>query len=476
MLRGSPWELARGDIAHNVRELAANAAPPNLDPRCGQKVERSLDVGYSFEMIIRAVKLLRDVAWGTRAVEQGHGSCAVIHRFHPSLSVAQLCCRSMLHQSRALFTPCPDHLAAARVQAKLDKLRSKRIRMDGRKAYLRVFMDQVLETIPVGSKPSQSLVRGVLQHHGAMHRSLAPSVRAGYEARAEQMAAVARDNLASDIEHVEDQLRLSSDRCKQAARERGSSNQVGCHRFSDDDMQALLVCSNASVYDAVTVKSKWDKLISPPPAVPASVLAVLAAHAPVRAPAVRKLELPWQKRLCVHRASVFGTVFGRAVELDGQDFYAFIFACQRPQEAWFLRMYRHVEQVPLGCTNVLWHSQKFVAHTNVWVPHDQLPYKDGNGFVAIEGLAFQDDGSLAGNSLPQPLSDWEDGWPLPTPSAGTSSRRLSTSKLEELKKAHPWFDVCMNIRGRGHCVATGSMALRRRSEMVMCLPERGARR
>ena len=66
------------------------------------KIKTCLQVGYNTDMLADAVKLLGQVPWSTTGVEQGHGSLAVMHRFHPDYTLTHLCSRAMIHQVRSL--------------------------------------------------------------------------------------------------------------------------------------------------------------------------------------------------------------------------------------------------------------------------------------------------------------------------------------------------------------------------------------
>ena len=98
-----PWALDRGDdIKGNLRKLLEGTATWIQGAPEGSEVARSW---MECEQCGVGGSLLPDVEWSTIAVEQGHGSCAVLHRFHPDMEQHILANRSMLRQPIRLRRP-----------------------------------------------------------------------------------------------------------------------------------------------------------------------------------------------------------------------------------------------------------------------------------------------------------------------------------------------------------------------------------
>ena len=64
--------------------------------------------GYNRGLLRDAVALIAEAPWSTTGVEQGHGSMAVLHRFHPDYSSTTICARALAHQLRTLFATPPE--------------------------------------------------------------------------------------------------------------------------------------------------------------------------------------------------------------------------------------------------------------------------------------------------------------------------------------------------------------------------------
>ena len=99
---GYPWCLAREDIEANLEHLSHQALVTE-DSGCTKKVQLLLEKVFNKARLARALKLLLETEWSTRPVEQGHGSCAVLHKFIPDMEEDMLVTRSQLHQCRSLF-------------------------------------------------------------------------------------------------------------------------------------------------------------------------------------------------------------------------------------------------------------------------------------------------------------------------------------------------------------------------------------
>ena len=445
-LKGYPWALARGDIEQNLRDLDAHPdpkGPRGLDAGCGQKAKRLLTMKYPFQLLVKGARMLLDVIWGTRSVEQGHGSCAVIHRVHKLLTPVQLAVRSLLHQARAFFSRCPEEQSLARLRTKLDRLKAKKAQYNGRQVYMKELMDEVSGSLPVGAKLPASLRQAVVQYHGAMHRVLPASAQARYDEIADETSRRMQDTARGDIEHLEDEMALFVSRFEQEKREKAKTNIITGHRFSDTDVQALLELWESPLYDRETVNAKILQHVSPPEAPAKHVVDFFKSCEVVEPRVVSKMEASWQKRLCAHRQHLTCTVFGLAEDSfrEGQEHFAFLYGVQTPQEAWFMRVSRTIDAIGLQADR--WHLHRFVCEHGTYLPHDKLPLRDGDALIVIEGLAFQADGTLAGGALPQKLHEWELGWPLPETTQGTHGTSVSKPKLQELKDKHPWLEACL---------------------------------
>ena len=99
-----PLSLFMEDVPFNVRALHLRANVDNLD-YFSRNVRRCLDFGRpSPEAIVETLQFIRGEAPGsTDQVEQGHGSGAVLAKFHERFSENRLRACSVNHQARAVL-------------------------------------------------------------------------------------------------------------------------------------------------------------------------------------------------------------------------------------------------------------------------------------------------------------------------------------------------------------------------------------
>ena len=124
-VRRYPFSLAIGDIDGNLDRLLAST--DEADSGCTEKVRSLLRCGYNRQALIRGIQMLRYVEFSTRAVEQGHGTTATLHRYHPDYSVMTMIVRAMIHQCRAMFMPSRDDSQLARLEARRNRVQSRSV-------------------------------------------------------------------------------------------------------------------------------------------------------------------------------------------------------------------------------------------------------------------------------------------------------------------------------------------------------------
>ena len=89
-----PWSLVRGDVAENLEMLGSDPNPPD-DP-VSLKLWELYRSGFNQVQLQRAIELIGDIGWSTMAVEQQHGTMALIHRHHPDYSKSTLMARTLV--------------------------------------------------------------------------------------------------------------------------------------------------------------------------------------------------------------------------------------------------------------------------------------------------------------------------------------------------------------------------------------------
>ena len=115
-----PWRLVRGDIAHNLQELASCDCPEEpVSKNLWLLMQRS----FPRSQLIQTVKMLGEVGWTSLPAEQQHSSLASLHKWHPEYETETLVSRALLLQaSKLLPSMSKEEKAAARLSAKLQHI------------------------------------------------------------------------------------------------------------------------------------------------------------------------------------------------------------------------------------------------------------------------------------------------------------------------------------------------------------------
>jgi hypothetical protein len=432
--RQFPWRLARGDIRSNLEELS-RSNPEGLDRGCGLKIKRLIERGFPMKMLVLAVSLFLDLVWGTRATENGHGSCAVIHRAHPFLSAFQLSVQSMLHQCRALFANPKALLPLVSLERQVERHNEKRVRLDARKCYLQDLYAEVRSQLPPAARMTSALRQHVFRNHSAMFAALPPSSQARYVSVADERAKEQENKHAEEAQHILAKLTIARDRAGCEERLRDKTNAVADHRIQPVEMEELLQLFNSKRCNREQVHTYLDNAVSPPAAAPRHVMDLFTGFVGGGRCSCAKMSVDWQKRLCEHRNPLRGTAFGRSLD-EGETFYIFLFALQTPQEAWFIRAVRHTAAVRyIGREGPAWHRHRLVVDWAI-LSHDQLPFGDDDDLLVLSNLSFNAEGVACGGALEEALLQWKEQWPLPS-RANASSVRAAKGALAPLLENIP---------------------------------------
>jgi hypothetical protein len=118
--KGLPWSLAVGNIENNIRNLGLEDA--TRDPDCSLKIYKRRLLGYNVNQLAFALRLIANLSWTTVLVEQGHGSCGILHIYHPWMSAQMLALRALFHQMRSMFSIPRDAAVWTRMRQQLDRL------------------------------------------------------------------------------------------------------------------------------------------------------------------------------------------------------------------------------------------------------------------------------------------------------------------------------------------------------------------
>ncbi|CAK0850441.1 unnamed protein product [Prorocentrum cordatum] len=95
-----PWRLVRGDVAENLRELAAGSPP---EEPVSNQLWQLMHRGHNLDQLVATVDLLGEAGWTSLPAEQQHASLAMLHKWHPEYGPDTLISRALLLQMTRLL-------------------------------------------------------------------------------------------------------------------------------------------------------------------------------------------------------------------------------------------------------------------------------------------------------------------------------------------------------------------------------------
>ncbi len=107
-----------GDLDANLDELMREDEEP-AEPTSA-KIYRLLHLGWNRSELKAALRLCREVPWGTNVVEEIHASGACVRKLHPEIAYEPLRIRAHVHAlRRVLPTPSAEEKKEHRLQCRL---------------------------------------------------------------------------------------------------------------------------------------------------------------------------------------------------------------------------------------------------------------------------------------------------------------------------------------------------------------------
>jgi len=242
ILEAYPWCLCHGDIRKNLETLRALPKPP-LD-EVSRRIWHLLEEGEpDWQELIRAVTLLSFIPWSTLAVEQGHGSLSLIHRYHPIYGDLLLALRSFLHALRAVFREPPKDKKLARLvkaRARFDhKDPSKK---NGASLNTQKITNAAMRTAEGAAPEEKNQARKRSFSDAAVcWKEMTPLERALGNAKARKESMEDAKALAADIEAADAAIALHERKVKEEALLAESNYRLtmGCFRATDDETRDL---------------------------------------------------------------------------------------------------------------------------------------------------------------------------------------------------------------------------------------------
>ena len=328
-----PWSLALGDSTKQLERLA-DASLDTLQDSFSRRLRGLLDRGYDQAMLLKAISLLQQASWSTMGVEQQHGSCAAMHKKHPTFGPETLLQRSFLHTYRHVLQPPRDSARVRRAQAAQTLPQQAGTHITARNVFVQELFS---ETMTVRRQAGlehldQSTCRSLMTRANKMYTTLSPAEQEKYAQRARAAAAQKVQSLEEEAEVARQFLHLNAAREQQEKDSQGVRNILSDSTTKDQIWELMAVHLSDSRSTVAEAKEAVQRdLKSPEPLTAGQQEQLLGFEEAMGRP-----ELParpaWLKTLCLHRDALQGSVFLVHLDEDEQKVWLFLYAKQNPRE------------------------------------------------------------------------------------------------------------------------------------------------
>ena len=449
---GYPWRLCRGDIKHNLEELRRNALPANADSTT-KKIKAMLELSWPVDELIGAVKLFSEVGWTSKAVEDMHGSIAVVHRLHKDLDGSTLALRAFVHACRALFRPDVEENVMRRLIARCDGLDENRGRcVSGQN----MFFADMISKLKVSMQQKGYKVgvqQALMKKCNSKWASVPPSRKQHYHDIAVIETEVRLRALEGDRAHARAHLDLQKARTELTRSQEGARNILSSCRFSDLDFKLMEQDMASPFLTSHVVDQMVASSLQPPASFEPcdhEILESFVERSPVRDhPA-------WLKLVCHNRLHFNDCILLSTKVGEEKKGYLFVFATQSPMMVSFMPLFRMRPVLPLmgGGENQL--DMRRPTFCNEFRYDGQLLYIDevgdmpfeegGHDIEVVSRVEFFGYQCLVSDDMPVSFAEFSKHFEPP------SQCRQQERKFQvpaDVLEAHPWLkDVLAGNGGR----------------------------
>lgn len=384
--RSLPFSLALGDVKDNLAKLKASDEP--IRDSCAHKIRELLRVGFDSQAIEDGVMLLREINWTTVPVEQAHGSCAVLHRMHPTYTAETLVFRALVHNCRDLFAIDPEERRLAKKHAQLEALKRKQPeKVSGKHAFLAASLKAAKGLLPPGSKMQKTQTNQVVKQHSAAFDALPQASRAAWRLTARAEGARRKAALQATIQDFEENMSLQQKRRVWASDAKGLMNRHSMARFADDDLKALMaILATESYSTKVSVDAKKGLALAPPEVPPSDVVHAFARVPIYAAPKPARAVPEWVRTVCLQRVHFRGAVLLGSCEPGSLAYYV-LYATQTPYQVTLIPVTYDPPILPaLGDLSF----EDYVAGWEDWCEH-RFVFQQRGAFVTDEQVVLLPD-------------------------------------------------------------------------------------
>ena len=461
---GLPWSLCRGDVIQNLHSLAQQELDDTHNSATRQ-IQALVKLGINQADLQDAIRLLGQVGWTTKGVEEQHASLAHLHRAHPDIDATHLSLRAYIHACRVFWRPDRSHARLDRLQKLLQKTRERRGRhISGENIFFKELHGRVRSRM-TGHGARAGVQQHILKQSRIRWGQLGARQKQRYRLMAREATQTKLAENKMEEEALRTQIQMAATDLEEEKKRKQGLNALSACRFSAHSKQVLIEHHGSSSLTRDALQHFTDRLGQPPAALSQDEVHGLEAHQPDHHPP----ELPdWGRVLCHHRDLFKDCVIRHR---HGWTDKAWLFLCglQKPYVGHWLPVRPMLTSVLLGercgvvknteavavddATHIWRHHWSYGSGVHYLVEWSELPGSDEvSSLEVIPHAHFLGRQQVVSDSEPVPWMEFTKG--LPARQGNRSqSRKLKAS--EDLLQAHPWLS---EVLGDPQAAAHGSQS------------------
>lgn len=446
-----PWDLCSGDVRANLAKLASGDCPHEL---VSSKIWRLLRMGFPAEELELGVRLMGQLGWSTKVVEQGHAAASVVMKCHRQYGSHTMQGRSFLVQARPLLQGDVEDKVIGQLRERIHKLeRLQPQRVGGRHMYMKSLREQAATMQAAGRQWDHDIGKVIMKGHGAKWKALTAQQRQRFERSATDFKEKRRQEIADQVQELRSELALRKERRKQEVATQNPLAMTACRLSESErtDFDALCRAPEWTGSHLAELTSAAAQKIYPPTPEVQEVLQAMPIEQPVQS-----VDAPeWISFICRQR-EFFNDCIIRSSGGQGDRFFRFVFAMKNPLLLCMCKV------VPVEESTDMFTPKDFDKQAlDTW--RMQFTW-DWSGFLYSDSGAFDDCGDI--HVLPCVVNlsagaigadgDWVSlealrlllPTPKPSPSKPSVGPKATTQEVPESLAMHPNFwDVVADAGG-----------------------------
>ena len=442
-----PWTLCSGDIDQNLKDLRDGPEPVHPVAR---SLRELMLMRYSIKALHDVVVLLSLVRWSTLAVEQMHGSLAVVHKYHAQFLAETLKLRAFLHMFAQLVRPKKQDAALWRIQRRVTCLEGKHpLHMSGVNVMVMHRQADAVEVLGGSGREDMSSQRARLGESSILYGKLSAKAKLPYAAEARRIGAERQKAIDAELEELSKKRTAQESKLEKDRATRGLMGTVNDTKFNEAQLQRLDERYNSVTdFQPDAVNALRNKATAPIQATEIEARIVLHDQPYFKRPWWYSPTQWWMSALAVRRQH-FTKCCIQFASHTAREWWHFMYAMQNPLEVSLLRLQETTYPIiaPGGfdtCKLAVscFYQRTFVADDVLDFKHDwDIAQMDNSVVLVLPNVIQLNDGVFACNSQPMLFHEFVDNVPQPPVGSRTAVRSdIDSKEIATYKdvEAHPW--------------------------------------